>query len=95
MEVVTIEKKCFEELLLLVGALTHRVDELSNRCRDRTMNEWLDGQDVCFALNISQRTLQTLRDKGVIGYTQINRKFFYKPEEINRLLPIVEQYRKE
>lgn len=93
MEVITIEKKCFNELLLLVKALTQRVGTLNEKCKDKTMNSWLDGQEVCFVLNISPRTLQTLRDKRLIGYTQINRKFFYKPEEVNRLLPSMEHYR--
>ena len=93
MEVITIEKKCFEELLSLVKRLTQRVDVFSDKCKDKTMNEWLDGQEVCFALNISPRTLQTLRDKKLIGYTQINRKFFYKSEELNSLLPSIEHYK--
>ena len=40
-------------------------------------------------LAISQRTLQKLRDKGFIGYSQIGHKFFYKPEEVKRLIPLV------
>ena len=35
------------------------------------------------------RMLQTLRDRRLIGYSQINRRFYYKPEEVKRLIPLV------
>ena len=37
----------------------------------------------------TSRTLQTLRDRRLIGYSQINRRFYYKPEEVKRLIPLV------
>jgi len=43
---------------------------------------WLDNQDVCQMLNISPRTLQTLRDNGTLAYSQINRKMYYKPVDV-------------
>ena len=48
--------------------------------------DWLDNQDVCQMLNISPRTLQTLRDNGTLAYSQINRKVYYKPEDVERIL---------
>ena len=95
MEIVIIEKKAFEALLSGVGTLTEKVNALYRRCGDRKMNNWLDGGDVCRLLHISQRTLQTLRDNRLIGFSQINRKFYYKPDEVERLLPVVEQFRTE
>jgi hypothetical protein len=41
---------------------------------------------VCLRLNISLRTLQTLRTTGRLPYTQINRKMFYKPEDVENLI---------
>ena len=34
----------------------------------------MDNQDVCLRLDISPRTLQTLRDTGRLAFTQIQRK---------------------
>lgn len=47
---------------------------------------WIDGQDVMQALHISKRTLQSLRDSGVLPYSRINGKFYYKVEDIESLL---------
>lgn len=93
MEVVIIEKKTFEALLSGVETLTGKVGALCRRCHDRQMQKWLDGEDVCRILRISPRTLQTLRDNRIIGCSQINRKFYYKPEEVERLLPAIDRYR--
>jgi len=51
--------------------------------------DWLDNQDVCQMLNISPRTLQTLRDNGTLAYSQINRKVYYKSEDVKRILYVV------
>lgn len=95
MEIVIIEKKTFETLLSGVGTLTEKVNALYRRCGDRKMNKWLDGEEVCRLLHISRRTLQTLRDNRLIGFSQVNRKFYYKPDEVERLLPVIEQFRPE
>ena len=47
---------------------------------------WIDGQDVMQTLHISKRTLQSLRDSGVLPYSRINGKFYYKVEDIEALL---------
>jgi len=90
MEVVTIEKKTFEAMLAEIATLTRKVDLLCEKCNDKKLPQWLDNEDVCRRLRISPRTLQTMRDTRMIGCTQINRKFFYKPEEVMRLLPMME-----
>ncbi|WP_278622493.1 helix-turn-helix domain-containing protein, partial [Prevotella denticola] len=37
-------------------------------------------------LNISKRTLQHYRDTGVLPFTQIGHKCYYKREDVERLL---------
>ena len=90
MEVVTIEKRTFEAMLAEIATLTRKVDLLCEKCNDKKLPQWFDNEDVCRRLRISPRTLQTMRDTRMIGCTQINRKFFYKPEEVMRLLPMME-----
>lgn len=47
---------------------------------------WLDADQVTEALKISTRTLQNLRDTGLIPYSRINGKFYYKAADIEKLL---------
>ena len=47
---------------------------------------WIDGQDVSVALNVSQRTLQTLRTNGLLPYSQFNGKCYYMVSDLETLL---------
>ena len=68
---------------------------MADRGTDKKLGEWLDNQDVCQMLNISPRTLQTLRDNGMLAYSQINRKVYYKLEDVERILHVVADRGKE
>ena len=46
------------------------------------LNDWLDNQDVCTILDISERKLLSLRQKGMIPYSRIERKVYYKKDDI-------------
>ena len=48
--------------------------------------DWLHNGDVCRLLNISKRTLQHYRDTGVLPFTQIGHKCYYRREDVDRLL---------
>ena len=48
--------------------------------------DWLPNGDVCKLLNISKRTLQHYRDTGVLPFSQIGHKCYYKREDVGRLL---------
>lgn len=86
MEIVIVEKETFEALLAATEMLVRKVGALCHRCNDKQMQKWLDGEEVCRLLRISPRTLQTLRDNRKIAFAQVNRKFYYRPEEVERLL---------
>ena len=89
MEIVSSEKKTFEMMVAAFGALSEKVAALRRKIDTGRMERWLTGEEVCGQLRISPRTLQTLRDRRLIGYSQINRRFYYKPEEVKRLIPLV------
>lgn len=48
--------------------------------------KWIDGQEMMMTLHISKRTLQTLRDTGILKYSRINGKLFYKVSDLEKLL---------
>ena len=89
MEVVSIERSTYEELLTSFNNFVTKMKEMASRGNDKGLGDWLDNQDVCQTLNISPRTLQTLRDNGTLAYSQINRKVYYKPEDVESILHVV------
>lgn len=94
MEIVNIEAKTFEAMLSKFESFATRMEHLCRLYGDKE-SEWLDNQDVCMLLNISLRTLQTLRDNGTLAYSQINHKTYYKPHDVEKALPLVEEKRKQ
>ena len=95
MEIVSIERKTFEELVAKFDRFVSRMDAICHRHGEKKISEWMDNQDVCRILDISPRTLQTLRDNGALGYSQISHKIYYRPEDVQRIVSIVEDRRKE
>lgn len=45
-----------------------------------------DSQQLMQVLNISKSSLQKLRDNGIIGFSQIQGKFFYRQSDINEMI---------
>ena len=86
MEIISIEKKTFEELVLRLGQFVKRMDSINHQRRGRRLSDWMDNQDVCQVLKISPRTLQPLRDSGRLPYSKINNRIYYRPEDVEQLI---------
>lgn len=93
MEVLIIQKEAFEEMTVKFSRFTERVDALLEKQGGKSLNGWMDNQEVCRQFNVSPRTLQTLRDNGALAYSQINHKVFYKPEDVMRIVKPAEHKR--
>ena len=95
MEVIIIEKKTFEEMTAKFDEFVKRIENVCHRSDDKGMGEWLDNQEVCKLLNICPRTLQTLRDNGTLAYSQIHHKIYYKAGDVQCIVSVVGNKRKE
>ncbi|WP_300101959.1 helix-turn-helix domain-containing protein [Alistipes sp. Marseille-P5061] len=42
----------------------------------------MDSEEVCRALNISKRTLQSYRDRGAIPCSRLGGKFYYRRRDL-------------
>ncbi len=95
MDIINMDAQTFEAMLSKFESFAKRMEHLCRQHGDKGSIEWMDNQDVCFLLNISPRTLQTLRDNGTLAYSQISHKTYYKPDDVQKMLPIVEEKRKQ
>ena len=95
MEIINIEKKTYEDFVGKFEHFVKKMTEMGNRGTDKRLGEWLDNDDVCRILRISQRTLQTLRDNGTLAYSQISHKTYYKPEDVESVMNIVKDRMKD
>lgn len=61
-------------------------DEISNLVEHTALEDWIDNQDVMNLLHISLRTLQSLRSNGILPYSRINGKIYYRRQDIQKIL---------
>jgi len=69
-----------EEILGCIG------EAMKNRTLHLNGEKFLTGKDVCRMLNISPRTLQEWKSKGVIPYIQLKGKILYQHSDIEKVL---------
>lgn len=80
MEIVNIEASTFMEMNNILFKIEKQMKGLNFSKPE--LSEWLDNQDVCILMNISDRKLLSLRQKGLIPFNRIDRKVYYKKEDI-------------
>lgn len=86
MEITYIEARTFEAMMTRFEMFVRQVDNLCERSTSKGLEDWLDNQDVCQMLNISKCTLQGYRDSGMLPYTKISRKLYYRVKDVKRLI---------
>lgn len=50
------------------------------------LEDWIDCCDVMRMLRISYRTLQTLRSNGMVPYSRIGKKIYFRRQDIQNIL---------
>ena|SRR5690554_5767809 len=69
--------------------LVNRLDQLNKQLEEKQkkpQETFLDNQEFLLLMNISKRTAQTWRDEGVISFSQIGSKIYYRMSDVQKLL---------
>jgi DNA-binding transcriptional ArsR family regulator len=82
MEVVTIQSQAFQDLVGKLDAINLRLTAKEKEPKDK----WLDNQELMLLLKISKRTAQHYRDTGLISFSQVGNKIYYKLSDVEELL---------
>lgn len=88
MEIICVDKQTFEELRVRFCDFEETDDAVCRPAEDLGLKNWLDNQEVCDVLRINKKTLQVYRNKGILPFSRIKNKLFYKPEDVQRLLDL-------
>ena len=82
MEVVTIQSQAFQDLVGKLDAINLRLTAKEKEPKDK----WLDNQELMLLLKISKRTAQHYRDSGLISFSQVGNKIYYRLSDVEELL---------
>lgn len=84
---INYESEEFKELMAQMEQSLEDIEDVRAKHRPTLADElYLNGEQVMEFLHISPRTLQTLRDKRIIGYTSIGGKILYPEKELQEVL---------
>lgn len=89
MDIVAIERTSFESFRKKLEQIVLLVDNTSLPSPDMYIErEWIEGKTLANSLNISLRTLQTLRERGTLSFSTVGKKVYYKVAEVQKLLEL-------
>lgn len=73
-----------------VQEIKQRLDAFTTEVRNKQRTEpdqvWYDNQEFLQIMNISKRTAQSWRDEGIISFSQVGSKIYYRFSDIEELL---------
>ncbi|PQJ82700.1 helix-turn-helix domain-containing protein [Polaribacter glomeratus] len=78
--ILTVEQ--YKDLVSRLDTLNRKLDEKSKTPEET----FLDNQDFITLMTISKRTAQTWRDEGLISFSQIGSKIYYRMGDVKKLL---------
>ena len=82
MEALILPKEQFQELLKQMDEIKAVLIEKQKDPKD----VFLDNQEFLKLMTISKRTAQTWRDEGVISFSQVGSKIYYRMSDVQMLL---------
>lgn len=85
MNIEFISSEIYQQLLDKIEAIEISLKKQSSYTI-KDSEKWLDNKEVCKILKITPRTAQNYRDKGILAYSQIGSKIYYRFTDIEKLL---------
>ena len=84
MEYVAIEKSEYEQLLGSIKKAATEIRAIAEECSINS--EWIENGELAEMLGLSKRQLQGYRERGVLGFSTIGRKIYYRRDEVAKLI---------
>lgn len=82
METILLSKDQYQEILAKIEAINTSISKNNKEPKD----EFLDNQQFLQLMNVSKRTAQTWRDEGIVSFSQVGGKIYYRMSDVQKLL---------
>lgn len=56
---------------------------LNGDIKSKMQNDILTNEKVCQKLGVSSKTLKSYRDRGLISFSKVGKKIFYRPKDVD------------
>ena len=82
MDVVLLSSQQYQDLLKRLDKIQQEVSSKQKSPADT----FIDNQEFIQIMNVSKRTAQSWRDEGIISFSQIGSKIYYRMSDVQALL---------
>jgi len=82
MEVVTLQHDVYKDLKGTLDTISQRLSAKEKEPKEK----WLDNGELMQLLKISKRTAQHYRDSGMISFSQVGNKIYYRLSDVEAML---------
>lgn len=86
MDYIIIEPRVYQEMQALVKQLLERISRYRELTDPAAHSRWLSADEVCKALKISKHALHYYRSNGIIPFTSLGNKIFFREKDIAHIL---------
>lgn len=82
MEVITMQSEAYQNLIGKIEEINARLSQKEKQPKE----QWLGNKELMDLLKISKRTAQHYRDNGIISFSQVGSKIYYKLSDVEELM---------
>jgi Helix-turn-helix domain len=82
MQALIISQENFDEVIRRLDRIQQ---EVANKQKS-PVDTFIDNQEFIQIMNVSKRTAQSWRDEGIISFSQIGSKIYYRMSDVQSLL---------
>ncbi len=86
MDIIAIEKESFDSFKKKLEQIASLVPKQPSINTLFIEQEWIEGKELTASLNLPSRRLQHLRESGVLSFSTIGKKIYYRIAEVKSLL---------
>ena len=86
MEYIAIDKSTYDDMLNGIKKTIKEIQSLAEV--HNIQSDWVENGELAEMLGISKRQLQGYRERGILGFSTIGRKIYYRRAEVEKLIKI-------
>lgn len=85
-KLICIEEQTFMQLVSQIERLARMAERLRQKLKQPVAEEWIGAERVCQRLDITKRTLQSYRERGILPFSTIEGKTLFRQKDIEAFL---------
>ena len=86
MEYIAIDRNLYNEVVATISATSQEIRAEYKVFKESIDSEWIENDELSRLLTLSKRQLKGYRGRGLLGYTMIGNKIYYKRREVERFI---------